>query len=140
MIGITPSIAKLIEAVDRERMALCHSLGVWTISAIEWQKRFYGAKGDTLPEVLHSNRSYEEIGAPRSKESRLLTEDVPMGLVPMSEIAKVAGVPTPFMDSAILLTSEIFGKDYRTTGRNLRAMGFEGLNKEQLLRLVREGD
>ena len=138
--GITASVAKLVEAVDRERMALCRSLGVSTMNAIEWQKKLYGARGDTLPEVLQSNRSYEEIQAPRSKETRLLTEDVPMGLVPMAEIAKITGVPTPFMDSAILLASEIMGQDYRATGRNLRALGLAGLNKEELLRRVEEGN
>jgi opine dehydrogenase len=138
--GITTSVAKLVEAVDRERMMLCQSLRISTLSGIEWQKKFYGARGDALPEVLQSNRAYEEIQAPRSKETRLLTEDVPMGLVPMVEIAKIAGVPTPFMDSAILLASEIMGQDYRATGRNLDAMGLAGLNKEQLLRRVKEGD
>jgi opine dehydrogenase len=63
-----------------------------------------------------------------------------MGLVPMAEIAKIAGVPTPFMDSAILLASEIMGQDYRATGRNLEAMGLAGLNKEELLRRVDEGN
>jgi len=134
--GITPSVAKLVEAVDRERMMLCQSLGISTLSGMEWQKKFYGAKGNVLPEILQSNRAYEEIQAPSSKETRLITEDVPMGLVPMAEIAKIAGVPTPFMDSAILLASEIMGQDYRTTGRNLGAMGLVGLNKEELLRRV----
>jgi opine dehydrogenase len=138
--GITTSVAKLVEAVDRERISLCRSLGVWTIGAIEWQRKIYRANGETLPEVLHSNRSYEEIQAPRSKESRLLTEDVPMGLVPMAEIAKIVGISTPFIDCAILLASEIMGQDYRTTGRNLEAMGLAGLNKEQLLHRVKEGD
>jgi len=138
--GITPSVAKLVEAIDRERMRLCQSLGIPTLSGIEWQKKFYGAKGCSLPEVLRSNRSYDEIQAPPSKETRLLAEDVPMGLVPMAEIAKIAGVQTPFMDSAILLASEIMGQDYRATGRNLRAMGLAGLNKEELLRRVEEGN
>ncbi len=134
--GITDSVARLIEAVDRERMELCKSLGVETISAVAWQRKIYGAKGNNLPEVLRSNRSYEEIQAPRSKETRLLSEDVPMGLVPMSEMAKAAGISTPFMDSAILLASEIMAQDYRASGRNLEAMGIAGLNKEQLLHLT----
>jgi opine dehydrogenase len=138
--GITTSVAKLVEAVDRERISLCRSLGVWTIGAIEWQRKIYRANGETLPEVLHSNRSYEEIQAPSSKESRLLAEDVPMGLVPMAEIAKIVRISTPFIDCAILLASEIMGQDYRRTGRNLEAMGLAGLNKEQLLRRVKEGD
>jgi len=138
--GITASVAKLVEAVDRERMMLCQSLGISTLSCIEWQKKFYGARGGSLPEALRSNRSYEEIQAPPSKETRLLTEDVPMGLVPMAEIAKIAGVPTPFMDSAILLASEIMGQDYRRTGRNLDAMALAGLNKEELLCRVEEGN
>jgi opine dehydrogenase len=137
--GVTASVAKLVEAVDRERMMLCQSLGIPTLSVIEWQKKFYGARGGSLPEILQSNRSYEEIKASPSKETRFLTEDVPMGLVPMAEIAKIAGVPTPFMDSAILLASEIMGQDYKRTGRNLETMGLVGLNKEQLLRRVEEG-
>lgn len=138
--GITTSVARLIEAVDRERIILCHSFGIRTISAIEWQKKLYGAKGDTLPQVLHSNRSYEEIQSPRSKDDRFLTQDVPMGLVPMAEIAKITGIPTPFMDSAILMASEIMGEEYRATGRNLDTMGLAGLNKEELLCRVEEGN
>lgn len=134
--GITPSVAKLVEAVDRERMMLCQSLGISTLSGMEWQKKFYGAKGNFLPEILQSNRAYEEIRAPGSKETRLITEDVPMGLVPMAEMAKIAGVPTPLMDCAILLASEIMEQDYRRTGRNLEAMGLAGLNKGGLLRRV----
>ena len=138
--GITASVAKLVEAVDRERMMLCQSLGIPTLSVIEWQKKFYGVRGSSLPELLRSNRSYEEIQAPGSKETRFLTEDVPMGLVPMAEMAKIAGVPTPLMDCAILLTSEIMGQHYRTTGRNLDVMGLTGLNKEELLHRVEEGN
>jgi len=134
--GITASVAKLVQAVDKERMALCRALSVKTMNSIEWQKKFYGARGDALPEVLQSNRAYEEILAPNSIGTRLLTEDVPMGLVPMAEMAKIVGVPTPLMDSAILLASEIMGQDYRRTGRNLEAMGLAGLNKEGLLRRV----
>jgi opine dehydrogenase len=136
--GITPSVAKLVEALDRERIALCISLGVTTISAMEWQKKIYGVKGKDLPEVIRSNPSYEEIQAPNSRESRLLTEDVPMGLVPMAEIAKIVDIPTPFMDCAILLASEILGQDCRRFGRNLEAMGIVGLNRQQLLRLLRQ--
>jgi len=138
--GITPSVAKLVEAVDKERMMLCQSLGISTLNGIEWQKKLYGAKGDILPEILQSNRAYKEIQAPSSIETRLITEDVPMGLVPMAEIAKIVGVPTPFMDSAILLASQIMGQDYRAAGRNLRVMGLVGLNKEGLLRRVMEGN
>jgi hypothetical protein len=32
------------------------------------------------------------------------------------------------------------GQDYRATGRNLEAMGLAGLNKEELLRRVDEGN
>lgn len=131
--GITSSVARLIEAVDRERIKLCHSYEVQTISAMEWQKQLYGAKGHTLPQILHSNRSYREILAPRSKDDRFITQDVPMGLVPMAEIAKLADIPTPFMDSAILIASEIMEEEYRVTGRNLDAMGLAGLSKKELL-------
>jgi opine dehydrogenase len=63
-----------------------------------------------------------------------------MGLVPMSEIAKIVGIATPFMDCAILLASEILGQDYRATGRNLRTMGLAGMSKDKILAYVTKGN
>ena len=134
--GATDSVGKLIEAVDRERMNICHSLGITTLSALEWQEECYGATGKTVSEVLCANPAYAEVQAPSSVRARQLEEDIPMGLVPMSAIAKITGIATPFMDCAILLASEILGQDYRVTGRNLQAMGLAGMNKNDLLAYV----
>lgn len=138
--GVSDSVAKLVEAVDRERLRICNSLGVATLSALEWQNECYGVSGKTIPEALRANPAYREVRAPNSVQTRLLTEDIPMGFVPMAEFAKITGITTPFMDCAILLASEILGQDLRAIGRNLRTMGLAGMSKDELLAFVTRGD
>ena len=66
--------------------------------------------------------------APKTIQARYVTEDVPMSLVPMSELGRAIGVPTPCMDAVIQLTSTIYGKDFRKEGRNLEKMGLAGMD------------
>jgi opine dehydrogenase len=71
--------------------------------------------------------------------ARYITEDVPMSLVPLSELAKIAGTPTPAMDALISLASIIHRRDYRREGRNLASLGLEGMDKKALREFVETG-
>jgi opine dehydrogenase len=134
--GISPSVAKVLERMDRERMAVAKELGVRTISTIEWLKEVYGVKNGDIYTAVHLNKVYSGIMAPKSPLARYITEDVPMSLTPLSELGKVAGVTTPVIDMMIELASIINNKDYRREGRSLTRMGIEGLSREQLIEYV----
>ena len=49
-------------------------------------------------------------------------------LVPMSELARLAGVPTPTMDALISLASIARGVDFRSAGLTLARMGLAGVS------------
>ena len=66
-------------------------------------------------------------------------EDVCYGLVPMAEIAGLAGVETPVTDSLITLGITGIGIDFREQGLTLAKMGLEGMSTDALLDIVNKG-
>lgn len=78
-------------------------------------------------------KAHEPILAPAKLDSRLLTEDVPMGLVPMAALGRAAGVPTPVIDSVIILTGGLLGVDFAASGRSMERLGIQGKDKKALL-------
>ena len=137
--GITPSVAVLVKAIDQERMAVAQAYGVKVLSAEEWLRQSYDTYGDTLYELLQHNQAYADIKAPKTIDARYVTEDVPMSLVPISELGRIAGVPTPNIDSVITLTSTIYRKDFRKEGRCAENLGIQGMSKDQVAHYFETG-
>ncbi|MBX6378893.1 MAG: NAD/NADP octopine/nopaline dehydrogenase family protein, partial [Clostridia bacterium] len=124
--GITPTVAAVVEGLDAERLRVAAALGVRVPTLRQWLAHTYGVRGATLPAAVRANPAYHGIGAPAAVASRYLYEDVPTGLVPMSELGRLAGVATPLMDAVIALASAVLETDFRRAGRTLARMGLEG--------------
>jgi len=124
--GISRSIAGFLEKMDIERLAVAKKYGVEVRSVKQWHEDNYGTKGANLFETLQKNSAYASIDAPRSLNTRYITEDIPTGLVPISELGRAAGVKTPLMDLIIELGSNLLEVDFRKEGRNLSRLGLEG--------------
>jgi opine dehydrogenase len=129
--GITPSVKKVINAMDAERAALFRALGY----------RPY-----TYDEVFRDcfNMSVQEFAATSSKgpfsmQDRYVTEDIPMGAALTVSLARKAGVPTPTYDTMIHLASVVNDTDYYRAGRTLENLGLAGLSLAQLDRYVKTG-
>ncbi|MDI3299317.1 MAG: NAD/NADP octopine/nopaline dehydrogenase family protein [Bacillota bacterium] len=135
--GISPAVARLLEALDGERLAVARALGVAVQSARAWLEEAYGACGDDLYGAIQSNPAYGGIAAPCSLQNRYILEDVPTGLVPLASLGRELGVPVPLTEALVTLACQVAGVDLRARGRTLENLGFEGA--EQLLRYVREG-
>lgn len=139
--GISPSISEFIEQIDGERLAVASALGVTLPTAVKWLERSYGAKGARLYEALQNNRYYKGVSAPlfaspRDKETcRYIIEDVPTGLVPVSELGKKTGVKTPAIDTLIQLANLMFQANFRESGRNLIQLGIDDLSLEEIKKL-----
>jgi opine dehydrogenase len=137
--GISPSVAKVLQAIDDERLALARALGIRTVSAREWLYLTYDSVGSDLCAAIRATTAYAGIKAPRSIDHRYIWEDVPMSLVPMASLAAMYDVPTPAIDLTIDLANLMHGKDYRANGRTAYSLGIEGLSVEDLHKLVTEG-
>jgi len=137
--GITPSVARIMRCIDAERLAVAEAFGVKILSAREWLAAAYGVQAETLRGAIMRNPGYTGIKAPSHLNHRYIKEDVPTSLVPVSELGRIAGVPTPAIDGIIALSSALHGVDYRAQGRNAHRMGIAGLSKEQVLELAAGG-
>jgi len=138
--GVTQSVAKVMEVVDRERLMVAKGLKCANIySAIKWLSMAYNVVEDNLFDAIHSNPGYVGIMAPRTTNIRYITEDIPMSLVPIAEFGRALGIKTKVIDSLIDIADSIFKKDYRKIGRNLSRLGLNGLNLDQIRNILIKG-
>lgn len=140
--GVTESVGRVVEVVDRERLAMASALALRLPSALDVLRSWYGrqgAQGQTLGEMLSKNPAYEAVWAPRVLDHRFITEDVPFGLVPLEALGASIGVPTPHISSLINLSSRLLDTDFRTCGRNLVRIGLDGLDLARIKHKVEEG-
>ncbi|HEY8393046.1 MAG TPA: NAD/NADP octopine/nopaline dehydrogenase family protein [Capillibacterium sp.] len=140
MEGVTPSVARVLEALDAERVAVAAALGIRAMSAREWLYMAYDAPGKTLFEAMRNNPGYKGINAPSMVDHRYLWEDVSMSLVPIAALGKHLKVATPTIDNIIHLASLMTQTDYWAEGRTIEKMGLAGLTVAEIRRLALEGD
>lgn len=142
--GTTPSVGRVIDEVDRERLALAAALGVRAQPFVEafrdagYTTAEAAATGSSYIAMQHSeaNRWFR---SPPSIDHRYVHEDVGHGLVPWAAWARLAGVHTPVIDSLVTLAGAATGRDYRSTGLSIERMGLAGLGSASLPRFLESG-
>jgi len=125
--GLTPRIGTLVEAVDGERQRLLRHMGLTPVPLARWLSDFYadqGMQGDSIYEMMYTFPQFAKSPGPRSLSHRYFSEDIAYGLVPMSSLARRAGVDMPLTDALIDLASLLCKEDFRETGRDLSDVGF----------------
>ena len=137
--GVTPSIARVLEVLDRERVTVAAALGIRARNAMEWLSLAYNVSGNDLHEAIHNQSGYYGIKAPATMNHRYIFEDVPMSLVPISELGTRYGVSTNAIDSNVRLGCIIHRTDYRRSGRTIDKLGIQGLSVSELTAYVKEG-
>jgi opine dehydrogenase len=79
------------------------------------------------------------LRAPGQINTRWLTEDVPYGLVPWSDLGGQLGVATPVIDATIALASAALGTDFRQEARALASIGLRSLDSVDLANFLDHG-
>lgn len=139
MDGISPSVAAVLAAVDRERQAVAALLGVQVQSVVEWLASAYRATGSDLFESVRANEGYRGITAPSTLEHRYILEDVPMSLVPIASTARAFGLNTRAIEALILLAGLIMDTNFWTRGRTLESLELAGLSLGEIRRIAEMG-
>lgn len=137
--GVTPSVARVLEVLDRERVTVASAVGIRARTALEWLKLAYDTTGTDLHEAIHNQPGYYGIKAPPTLNHRYLFEDVPMSLVPIASLGMRYGVSVRGMESIIRLASIIHKTDYWRRGRTVEKLGLEQWSVSELTRFVQEG-
>jgi opine dehydrogenase len=142
--GYTPSIARLLEAADAERLAVARAYRVDVPSVLEWLKQTYGFDEPTLSAMFHRlthdpSGPYQWTPTPPSMEHKYVLEDVPCGLVPMAMLGRAAGVCMPVIDGLVAIASALCRRDFIAEGRTLERLGLADQSVPEILRIAERG-
>jgi opine dehydrogenase len=137
--GVTTSVARVLEALDRERVTVAASIGIRARTGMEWLKLSYDAVGEDLNEAIHNQPGYYGINAPPTLNHRYIFEDVPMSLVPIASLGQRYGVAVSGIDAIIKIASIIHRTDYWRRGRTIDKLGINNLSTDELIHYVTEG-
>lgn len=137
--GVTPSVARVLEVLDRERVTVAASLGLRARTAMEWLQLAYDTTGEDLHNAIQNQPGYYGIKAPSTLSHRYIFEDVPMSLVPIASLGQRYGVSVRGMDSIIRLACIVHRTDYWRRGRTVDKLGIGDLSVSELTRYVNEG-
>ncbi len=137
--GVTPSVARVLEVLDRERVTVASSLGIRARTASEWLDLAYNVTGDTLHERIQNQTGYYGIKAPATLNHRYIFEDIPMSLVPIAALGERYGVETAGINAVIRLACILHHTDYWRKGRTLDKLGIQSLSVNELTQFVTTG-
>ena len=123
--GVSDATGRLIEALDKERIAVGAAMGVEILPDPVIGMRQGYMLADNYGEAYRKAPGFLGIGAQPQLEHRYLNEDVGYGLVFMTGLARQLGVEVPTMDAIIQVTSVLMGRDY--AGEALRTPASLGI-------------
>lgn len=112
--AITPSVARLIEALDRERLAVAKAYGVQVRTVEDHYKLSFGFDGDLsvaeMAAAVHQKRKGPP--GPTSLNTRFITEDVPFGIMQIIALADRKGVAVPLHKAGVVIICALYGRDF----------------------------
>jgi len=150
--GMTPAVARTYESLNQERLSLCKALDYklhhwdnlefkdYNLGETEEECR-YRILNTSMDAAFGKDGIYAGIKmkGPEHLKDRFVTEDVPYGMILLSTLGDLLGVPTPTHDAVIQLASVINRTDYWKTGRGMKQLGLSQFDKKGLKKFLLEG-
>lgn len=143
---MTPKVAKVMDKIDKERIAVGAALGLHLIpkpEVLKMEYGHYGVKGETMYEVYStfaSHRSWRpNLNLDDFAAKTAFGEDLLYGYVFISSLGDKLGIPTPAIDTMVNLAELIIGSEFWSKGITLKKLGLEELTAEQIVEYVMTG-
>lgn len=139
--GTQPSIRRVTDALDRERVAVRVALGY---GAPHFPLAdHYAPAGDEWMYGRGSHEKVTDLGDWREHlvltEHRYMVEDTRLGLSLFASVGQLAGTPTPLISAFLSIGSAICGQNFMETGRSLEILGLGELSRTELQQMLVEG-
>jgi opine dehydrogenase len=134
--GVTSAVGRLIEAVDRERIAIGKKLGVDIIPDPELSVLQGYMTEATYDTGFITAPGFEGIKAQNSLDYRYFNEDVGYGLVFLQTLGEQIEVPTPVISAMITIISRLTNRNY--LGEAKRTMETLGLSEYTVKELEKQ--
>jgi opine dehydrogenase len=137
--GTQPSIRRVHDALDAERIAIREELGYKAphFPLSDHYRTSNWMYGNLAHEKLvDSGDWHEHLDL---KSHRYMREDVALGLALIVSLGEWAGVPCPVAAGLLAIGSAAAGSDFRRDGRTLETLGLAGMRRASLQTTLREG-
>jgi opine dehydrogenase len=137
---ITPTVGRLTEALDDERVRLAKRFGLAVRTIREHYSFSFGVPVQPISQSaaeVHA-RGTAPLG-PKTLETRYVTEDLPYGIAVIEAVASLAGMGVPLHTAALTLFDTLYGRDFRAGNDLLVEIGLASLTPERLHDLARNG-
>lgn len=133
-LNITPTIGRLLEALDKERLEIAHVLGLEVKTIFEhFHLSFHVPMSPSISDMNQEiNRAGNDVYGPNTADSRYITEDVPFGLVPTIALGKLVNRPALLHESGVHMVSTMYGRDFVGENDLLEALDLGRFTLEEL--------
>ena len=139
--GVSPTVARLIQKLDEERMALLRALGYQAQPDPVTSVQQGYARSTDYYECYKNGPGYSGFRNPNTLDNRYIHEDVGMALVMFCSLGKFLKIPTPTCQAIVGMGEAISGINYSTEGkRTLASLGLKELSVEELKTYLETGD
>lgn len=131
---LTPSVARMVEAMDAERRAVAAAFGLHVTSIEEHFQRSFDVPQDELADIaaeLHRRRGGPP--GPTSLDTRFVLEDVPYGLAFNAALARIVGVEVPVTRATVTLLATLYDRDLAQDNPLIGALGLAEATRNSLL-------
>lgn len=139
--GTQPSVRRVTDALDAERIAIREALGYGPPHFP--LADHYASAGEEWMYGRGSHGKLTDSGDWRERivltEHRYMLEDVRIGLALFASVGALAGVATPLARAFLAIGSAVCEEDFMTTGRTLASLGLGRLDAAGLKALLAEG-
>ena len=139
--GTQPSIRRVTDALDAERIAIREALGY---AAPHFPLAdHYASEGDEWMYGRGAHGKLTDSGDWRETidlhTHRYMLEDTRLGLSFLVSTGRWAGVATPVAQGLLAVASAITGRDLYAEGRTLERLGLDRLSRASMAELLQEG-
>lgn len=134
--GITEHTVNIVKAVEEERESIANALGIRLEDTRQGRinRGYFVDEDKPLHELFNTSPVFKYIKGPASVDGRYMVEDISTGLVLWSDLGKVVNVPTPNIDSIIILGGTLLQRDFYKEGLTLDSIGLGNLKgKDEIL-------
>jgi opine dehydrogenase len=132
-LNITPSVGRLLEKLDRERLEIAVALDLKVRDIFE---HFSLSFHVPLGSVYEMSKSMVENGhkgtGPTTLDTRYVLEDVPYGLVPTVWLGRLTGCSAKLHEAGIILFNALYKRDFFSENTLMPAMRFDSMSLKEL--------
>ena len=149
LVNITPTIGRLLESLDSERLDIAQILGLNGLKTIyeHFSLSFHvpmidetTGKQYTISEMNQQiNQLGNDVYGPKTSNSRYVTEDVPFGLVPTIVLGQLVEKRATLHESGVQLISAMYGRSFIEENDLLPALQLDQYTLEEIQEASKSG-